>query len=239
MSERKVSLLVAPHFDDAVFGAGYWLLRHPGTAVVTVCSGNPGSVPMQGWDTRCGFDSADEAARKRRIEDEVALSLLGAHQLCLGFLDNEYRNDGLGRYHESESGSSADITLAVANALRKLLETFQPDRCYFPLGSEHADHRLTSEAAILALAGTNIAAIAYAELTYALATPEFPPLRLRELETRGIQFEEYPLKRGTSDLKQRAAECYGSQGIDTTGCFEPDAERFYRMTVSGASENLW
>jgi len=231
MSEQKVSLLVSPHFDDAVFGVGYWLLQHPGTTVVTVCSGNPGSVPMQWWDTQCGFQSADEAARKRRIEDEKALSLLGAHQLGLGFLDNEYRIDGLGRYHESETDNPGDVSLAVATALRDLLETLRPDRCYFPLGSGHPDHRLTSDAAILALAGTDTAAIVYIELTYSIGTPEFPARRMSELETRGIRFDEYPLQPGTSELKQRAAACYTSQGIDTTGCFDPDAERFFRLTL--------
>src|SRR5580692_10190498 len=37
--------VVSPHFDDAVMGAGYLLLRHPATTVITVLAGRPPAYP--------------------------------------------------------------------------------------------------------------------------------------------------------------------------------------------------
>ena len=59
------TLVISPHFDDAVLSCGHWLHMNPGAVVATVCSGKPerGS-PASKWDAR--FGTADQAIEERR-----------------------------------------------------------------------------------------------------------------------------------------------------------------------------
>ena len=77
--------MISPHFDDAVFSAGAWLMRHPGTVVATVCAQSPGVNAIEGWDRDHGFENGDQAIRVRTEEDLKALTHLGAEQICLRF----------------------------------------------------------------------------------------------------------------------------------------------------------
>src|SRR3954452_17619426 len=85
-------VVVSPHFDDAVQGAGYLLAGHPGSTVVTVFAGRPPAYPdtPSEWDALGGFRSGDDVVALRREEDEAALAVLGAEHVWLDFADHQY-----------------------------------------------------------------------------------------------------------------------------------------------------
>src|SRR5205085_7412091 len=90
--ELERIVVVSPHFDDAVQGAGYVLAGHPGATVVTVMAGRPPAYPdvPSEWDARGGFVAGDDVVALRREEDEAALAVLGAEHRWLGFSDHQY-----------------------------------------------------------------------------------------------------------------------------------------------------
>jgi LmbE family N-acetylglucosaminyl deacetylase len=221
MSADNAFLVISPHFDDAVLSVGAWLSRHPGTVVATVCSELPGpDVAASDWDAAGGFLSGNDAVKRRRIEDENALRMLGAEQFLLGFLDGPYRSSG-----------EADLLGSITEAVERVLVDLRPDRVLFPLGWPQPDHHVTSEASLAASVRTKVPAIAYAELPYRIVRPSFVSLRLQELHNRGLRVREYPTPTGDLALKRSAAECYVSQMtlVGTAGCFDPDSERLYRI----------
>lgn len=230
MTAESAILVISPHFDDAVLSTGFWLSQHPGATVATVFSGLPGpGVSASDWDRAGGFDSGNDAALARRIEDQNALNLLGATQRCLGFLDHPYRTTE--RYHESNFGSGEDIRASVAEAIHQLLEELQPEECLYPLGLEHPDHVITSDAAQRVLIGKKTTAVMYADLPYVFVDPRLSNHRMRQLADRGLRLRELTPSEDASGNKQAAAECYVSQRTLTnmSGCFGPDSERLYRI----------
>lgn len=110
--ERLV--ILSPHLDDAALSLGATVARATRSGatvvVVTVLAGDPDDAgPPGDWDRFCGFSSAGEAARVRRVEDARACAVLGAEPVWLPFEDCE--QDGADRDDE-----------AVWTALRPLLE---------------------------------------------------------------------------------------------------------------------
>jgi len=85
-------MVVSPHFDDAVQGAGLLLARHPGSTVVTVFAGPPPTYPdpPSEWDALGGFQRGDDVVALRRAEDTAALNVLGARTRWLEFVDHQY-----------------------------------------------------------------------------------------------------------------------------------------------------
>lgn len=190
-------LVVSPHLDDAVFGCGDFLARHPGAFVATVFAGHP-RVPMAtAWDRRCGFADAEAAMRGRRQEDLRALSILGARPSWLPFLDAQYQRPV----------APARITTAV----RRILARMQAASVVLPLGLFHSDHRLVSDA-LLALQATAPAKrwYCYADALYRFL-PGLCEARLAELAARGLQLQPRPATTTASTLKQAAVACYASQ----------------------------
>lgn len=92
-------VVLSPHLDDAALSLGATIasLARAGQEVVvlTVLAGDPGSVDPPGvWDRRCGFASAGEAARLRRLEDRAACDVLGATPVWLPYGDEQQRARG-------------------------------------------------------------------------------------------------------------------------------------------------
>jgi LmbE family N-acetylglucosaminyl deacetylase len=218
------TLVMSPHYDDAVLSCGHWLERHPGAVVATVCCASPGvGVPAGGWDRRCGFARADEAAARRGAEDLAALEILGATQRRLPFCDEQYS-----AYRQATF--EADIVAAVG----ALLDELQPQRCLFPVGVRHGDHQLTRRAARAALQKTAwCQAIAYADLPYSINSSRDLRKALAQsglADADGERFEEV----AQPSRKGKAFECYSSQleqlGIDHPRWWEslvPGAERYW------------
>src|SRR5213078_209954 len=91
-SELDRIVVVSPHFDDAVQGAGYLLAGHPGSTVVTVFAGRPPAYPATPteWDAFGGFKPGDDVVAIRQDEDIAALTVLGAAWHWLDFSDHQY-----------------------------------------------------------------------------------------------------------------------------------------------------
>lgn len=130
--DSSTLFVVSPHFDDAAFGCGAALSRHPGSIVCTVFAGAPRVARVTSWDRRAGFTDSDAALQARRREDDRALDLLGGQARRLPFLDSQY-------------GIEQSIN-AVANALADAWNACGRPRVIAPLGLFHSDHVLASDA---------------------------------------------------------------------------------------------
>lgn len=131
-------VVVSPHFDDAVQGAGYLLAGHPGSTVVTVFGGRPPAYPdvPSEWDARGGFGPGDDVVARRREEDIAALGVLGAVPLWLDFTDHQYLD-------RSDWYQPDDVARALGATLRDLA----PTAVFVPFGLGNPDHDLTHRAA--------------------------------------------------------------------------------------------
>src|SRR4051812_22965133 len=140
--ELERIVVVSPHFDDAVMGAGYLIAGHPGTTVLTVFGGRPPAYPATptDWDALGGFQPGDDVVALRRGEDVAALAELGAAHHWLEFSDHQYL-DTTDRYEPSE------VAPVLAAALRQL----EPTAVFIPFGLANPDHDLTHRAARLAM----------------------------------------------------------------------------------------
>ncbi len=68
------TLVISPHYDDAVLSCGHWLSQNQGAWVSTVCTAHPEQgIPASIWDRESGFENADEAMISRRAEDRAGL----------------------------------------------------------------------------------------------------------------------------------------------------------------------
>jgi len=150
-------LLLAPHADDDVLGAG-------GTCALHVLQGDPVHVVVTydgvAGDPEHRFDP-DELRRRRQTEARAG----GAH---LGFTSYEF----LG-YPEGHLPGPAELR-AAAEVLAVRVRAFRPDLVYVPwVGEHHLDHHVLARATRLALALTGFAGSAWG---YEVWTPLVPTL---------------------------------------------------------------
>jgi LmbE family N-acetylglucosaminyl deacetylase len=136
--ELERIVVVQPHFDDAVMGAGYLIAGHAGTTVVTVFGGRPPTYPSTptAWDASGGFKAGDDIVALRRDEDVAALAELGATPHWLEFSDHQYLD-------KADWYQPSDVAPALAAAIREL----QPTAVFVPFGLANPDHDLTHRAA--------------------------------------------------------------------------------------------
>jgi len=140
--ELERIVVVSPHFDDAVQGAGYVLAGHPGSVVVTVLGGWPPAYPeaLSEWDALGGFQPGDDVVALRRDEDAAALAVLGAVPHWLEFSDHQYLD-------KADWYQPRDIAPVLEAALRELA----PTAAFVPFGLANPDHDLTHRAARLVM----------------------------------------------------------------------------------------
>jgi LmbE family N-acetylglucosaminyl deacetylase len=136
--ELERIVVVSPHFDDAVQGAGYVLAGHPGSVVITVLGGRPPAYPetLSEWDALGGFKAGDDIVALRRGEDTAALAELDAVPHWLEFSDHQYLD-------KNDWYQPKDIAPALAAAIRHL----EPTAVFIPFGLANPDHDLTHRAA--------------------------------------------------------------------------------------------
>lgn len=135
-------VVVSPHFDDAVQGAGLLLARHPGSTVVTVFAGPPPTYPdpPSEWDALGGFQRGEDVVALRRDEDTSALNVLDARTRWLEFVDHQYLAD-------ADRAAPGE----VAARLRAALVDLDPTAIFVPFGLGNPDHDVTHQAARLLL----------------------------------------------------------------------------------------
>lgn len=135
-------VVVSPHFDDAVQGAGLLLARHPGSTVLTVFAGRPPAYPEppSEWDALGGFRTGDDVVGLRRDEDTAALAVLGAVPRWLELADHQYLD-----------AADRATPEAMAALLRPALVELAPTAVFVPFGLGNPDHDVTHLAARLLL----------------------------------------------------------------------------------------
>lgn len=85
----STSVILSPHFDDAVFNC-WQAINQAGATVLTVFGGLPTKKQTTVWDRFCGTPLASQMMRRRRQENQAALSQTGAKIIDLDFLDAQY-----------------------------------------------------------------------------------------------------------------------------------------------------
>jgi LmbE family N-acetylglucosaminyl deacetylase len=143
-SELERIVVISPHLDDAVLGSAHLLATYPGSRVITVFAGRPSSYPADPtpWDASGGFSANDDVAALRRLEDEAALTLLGARPLWLDFADHQYLSP------DDRSGAAE-----VALVLRDKILDLSPSSVFLPMGLANPDHVVTHDAGLLVRSG--------------------------------------------------------------------------------------
>lgn len=137
-AELERVVVVSPHLDDAVLGAGQLMAAHPGATVVTVFAGEPPEYPdpMTRWDALAGFSPGDDVLAARREEDGKALAELGATPVWLDHVEHQY----LPRDEWVQPG-------AIVASLEAALRAANPTAVLIPFGLANPDHDVTHQAA--------------------------------------------------------------------------------------------
>lgn len=103
------TLIVSPHFDDAVLSA-WALIDAPGTApvdVLTVFGGAPEPPMATAADRSCGFANSTDAMRARRLEEAAALSSATRRTWHLQLVELQY--GGLAARDDARDRLSAEV----------------------------------------------------------------------------------------------------------------------------------
>jgi LmbE family N-acetylglucosaminyl deacetylase len=143
--EMRSIVVLSPHFDDAVMGAGQMLLHHAGqsaTTVITVLGGRPPAYPdpPSPWDALGGFQSGDDVVAIRREEDRAAMAVMGATPVWLEFPDHQYL-----------APEDRPTPEQVAPVLEQAILAAEPTAVFAPMGIANPDHVMTHEAARIVL----------------------------------------------------------------------------------------
>lgn len=127
-------LLVSPHFDDAILSAGQFMAERPDTVVVTVFAGlplTPDNVHTP-YDEKCGFKDARDAVGERVRENNAACGILNASCVNLDFPDSQYNN--------------TNTVEKIRDSLQELINEQWFEAIYAPIGLDHPDHKMVTEA---------------------------------------------------------------------------------------------
>jgi LmbE family N-acetylglucosaminyl deacetylase len=132
-------VVVQPHFDDGVMGAGHVLGTYPGSTCITVMGGPPPAYPSPPteWDSLGGFVDGDDVVAMRVEEDRAALAVMAAVPVRLRFVDHQYLS-------KDQRASAAE----VADELGAAIDAAGPTAVFVPMGLANPDHALVHEAAL-------------------------------------------------------------------------------------------
>ena len=146
-------VVLAPHFDDAVFSCFSQLLL-PGTIVITIFAGIPEAGTSTLWDRICGEADSVAMVNRRIKENDQVLKKLDVSCFNLAYLDRQY---------DSKPRNIANIAKSV-----KKLAGANPEY-YAPLAGSpirrHLDHITVRNVGIYLAAEGNRVSF-YADIPY-------------------------------------------------------------------------
>ena len=150
---QGTTVILSPHFDDAVLSCWQVLASAREVLVVNVFAGVPRAGTLGWWDRLAGASDSAATVRARIEEDRAALALAGRTAVNLPFLDDQYDN-------------AERAPLEIARALREAMPAGA--RIYAPagLGDEHRDH-IAVRTAALALHAEGAEVLLYADVPHA------------------------------------------------------------------------
>src|SRR5262249_5815752 len=89
------SIILSPHFDDAVLSLGGLLAAQAGRVIVATLFAGVPPRPVRGlWDLCCGFRDSDQAMQVRTRENQNSLLACGIPSTDIrnyAYLDYQYR----------------------------------------------------------------------------------------------------------------------------------------------------
>lgn len=155
LSAHRVTLVIAPHLDDAVLSCGGQLAELTASGgrvvVVTTFTGSPAASRLsdfaRAFHRSCGL-ADDSAVVERRREDVIALARLSAEHCHLGFEDAVYRPGVVDEEQDLfTAATDPDLVVAVERKVRALVKRLRPTALYCPLAiGDHVDHRIVRSA---------------------------------------------------------------------------------------------
>jgi hypothetical protein len=147
------TVILSPHFDDAVLSCWHVLASADEVLVVNVFAGEPPAGTLGWWDQIAGASDSAAAVRTRVEEDRRALARTGHATVNLPFLDGQYREG---------DQAPGEIVQALREVLVKDALIYAPAS----LGDAHRDHAAV-RAAALALHAEGADVALYADLPHA------------------------------------------------------------------------
>ena len=211
----KKVLLISPHFDDAILSAGQFMADRPDTVVVTVFAGlplTPDNVHTP-YDAKCGFKDARDAVGERTRENSAACAMLNAESINLDFPDSQYYN--------------TNTAESIRDKLQELLEKEWYEAIYAPIGLDHPDHKMVTEAVMQLKFERDI--ILWEDMPFRVVEPLEANKRVLELGVK--QYQQPATTHEKVAKKMRALACYTSQ--IGTGILDPYVmyvpERFWKF----------
>ncbi len=212
-----ITIILAPHFDDAVLPLGGLLARHDRPALVaTFFTGAPAVATSTDWDTRAGFTDSTIATNVRMAENQNALGKLGVVGENYGYLDLQY-----GRPISSdilESTIAQDIqALLVANTGRAV-NIYGPSTFGAPAEMTHPDHQILHDAftdVAQNFPAKNVRFFYYEDYPYVTHFASTSVISLQKYLENSTGFSlneiDIPLSAGQVAAKISALKQYGSQ----------------------------
>jgi LmbE family N-acetylglucosaminyl deacetylase len=141
---NDVTIVLSPHYDDAVLSLGGLLAEKGNKAIVaSFFTGIPQVATSTSWDTKSGFSNSTEAMNARIIENQNALKVLGTRMLNLDYLDNQYRLE-----EEKTADKNAILEQELAKDIQALIASYGQKTIYvygpalFGPVITHPDHAL-------------------------------------------------------------------------------------------------
>jgi LmbE family N-acetylglucosaminyl deacetylase len=232
VDNNTVTIVLSPHFDDAVLSLGGILAHESHQKIVaTFFTEAPEIATSTAWDTSAGFADSKTVHAARVIENEQALKELGDNEMRnFSYVDYEYGRDEDDGALQAEI--SKDIQQLIASVGDKQIRIYGP--AYFTEAITHPDHALIHRAFIDVAKGyprDNVSFFIYEDFPYVVRfnresvvsleknlenTDEYIYTKVpRELRASEVSDKITVLKYYTSQLK-----AFQDRGIDIVAAVE-------------------
>lgn len=148
-AQTPVSIILSPHFDDAVLSLGGTIAQSTSKIVVaTFFAGQPEQDLYTHWDTMSGFAGSNQAVSLRVRENARAIDTLN-HSVAIknfNYLDYQYRSRSPLAEHMIMEHIASDIKMLVSLYGNRPITIYGP--AYFGKKITHPDHKIVHEAFI-------------------------------------------------------------------------------------------
>jgi LmbE family N-acetylglucosaminyl deacetylase len=204
------SIILSPHFDDAVLSLGGLLAGKTGQVIVaTLFAGTPASPVRSPWDRYCGFRDSSHAMHVRVQENEKSLSTCGIAKADIrnyAHLEHQYRSAAA-----TQANADSSLEQMMRDDICALLDECSGTRVrVFAPGLEvHPDHALVKRAMLdvrSVAVGSNVDFFLYQDLPYAFAVLAGGRRKLAHLEAE--------MSQGTQSLRRQVV-LLSTQDLDT------------------------
>ena len=215
------TVVISPHFDDAVLSCGRLLAEVAPATVVTVTGGDrrDGYDEVTWWDALGGFQPGDDVVATRRAEDVAALAVLGCTSTYLDFTDHQY--------DKPHPAAERPPISEVAAAIEARLDELDPTAVFVPIGLANPDHVMTGDACLEVVRRRldGWAWFAYGEAGYA-HIPGLLTFRVAQAMKTGVWPTPAPIAiDGHLEEKIASLRCYTTQIGPLTKDWALDLER--------------